>query len=41
VPTSTNWPLIGGIIAGGVIVVGLLVYSFVWRKRGKPKQSSE
>jgi len=28
----TNWPLIGGII-GGVIVVGLLVYFFAFRKR--------
>jgi len=28
-----NWGLIGGIIAG-CIVVGLLVYFFVWRKRG-------
>lgn len=40
IETPTNWGLIGGIIAGGVIVVGLLVYFFVWRKRVKPKQSS-
>jgi len=33
-----NWWLIGGII-GGCIVVGLLVYFFVWRKRGAPRPS--
>ncbi|GAI28092.1 unnamed protein product, partial [marine sediment metagenome] len=30
---SVNWGLIGSIIAG-CIIVGLLVYIFVWRKRG-------
>ncbi len=29
-----NWGLIGGIIAGCVVVIGLLVYFFVWRRRG-------
>ena len=28
----TSWWLIGGIIAGGVVIVGLLVYFLVWRK---------
>ena len=32
-PPPTNWPLIGGII-GGVIVVGLLIYFFAFRRRG-------
>ena len=34
VQPPTNWWLIGGIIAGGVVIVGLLVYFLVWRKRG-------
>ena len=35
VEPPTNWGLIGGIIAGCVVVAaGLLVYFFVWRKRG-------
>jgi hypothetical protein len=38
-PTPTpkpeyNWGLIGGIIASCVVVIGLLVYFFVWRRRG-------
>ena len=33
-----NWGLIGSIIAGCVVViVGLLVYFFVWRRRGAPR----
>jgi len=40
IETPTNWGHIGGIIAAGVIVVGSLAYFFVWRRRGKPKQSS-
>jgi len=40
VQPPTNWWLIGGIIAGCVVVVaGLLVYFFVWRKRGAPQPS--
>jgi len=39
IPTPTpkpeyNWGLIGGIIASCVVVIGLLVYFFVWRRRG-------
>ena len=34
-----NWGLIGGIIAGCLVVAGLLVYFFVWRKRGAPRPS--
>jgi hypothetical protein len=34
VQPPTNWWLIGGIIAGCIVVAGLLVYFFVWRKRG-------
>jgi len=37
-PAPPNWRLIGGIIAG-CIVVGLLVYFFVWRKRDLTKLS--
>lgn len=33
--TDTNWWLIGGSIAGGVIIVGLLVSLLIWRKRRK------
>ncbi|GAI86395.1 unnamed protein product [marine sediment metagenome] len=32
VPAPFNWPLVGGIIAGGIIV-GLLIYFFVFRRR--------
>jgi hypothetical protein len=40
VTPPTNWGLIGGIIAGCLIVVGgLLVYFFVWRKRSTPRPS--
>jgi hypothetical protein len=31
---STNWWLFGGLAAGGVIIIMLLVYLFVWRRRG-------
>ncbi len=34
-----NWPLIGGLIAGCLVVAGLLGYFFVWRKRGAPRLS--
>ena len=30
---STNWPVIGGLIGGGVIIALLLVYFLVLRKR--------
>jgi len=37
VQPPTKWPLIGGIIAGCVVVIaGLMVYFFVWRKRSTP-----
>jgi hypothetical protein len=40
VQPPTSWWLIGGIIAGGIIVAaGVLVYFFVWRKRGAPQPS--
>ncbi len=39
VQPPTNWWLIGGIIAGCVVVIGLLVYFFVWRKRGASQPS--
>jgi hypothetical protein len=40
VAPPTNWGLIGGIIAGCLIVVGgLLVYFFVWRRRGALRPS--
>lgn len=40
VTPPTNWGLIGGIIAGIlVIVAGLLVYFLVWRKRSIPRAS--
>jgi hypothetical protein len=32
-PAPTNWSLIGGLIAGGVVVIGLLVYFLWWRRR--------
>jgi len=32
-PARVNWPLIGG-VAAGVIVVGLLVYFVAVRRRG-------
>ncbi|MFH1032029.1 MAG: cohesin domain-containing protein [Chloroflexota bacterium] len=31
-PASTNWGLIGGIVAGVVIILGLLAYLLVWRR---------
>jgi len=34
VEPTTNWGLIGGIMSGCVIIVGLLGYLFVWRRRG-------
>lgn len=40
VKPPTNWWLIGGIIFGCVVIAaGLLVYFFVWRKRGTPRPS--
>jgi subtilase family serine protease len=39
VQPATNWWLIGGIIAGCIFVVGLLVCFFVWRKRGALRPS--
>jgi len=40
VQPPTNWWLIGGIFAGCVVVAaGLLVYFFVWRKRGAARPS--
>jgi len=40
VTPPTNWGLIGGIIAGILVVVaGLLVYFLVWRKRSTPRES--
>jgi len=39
VPPPTNWGLIGGIIAGCIVVAGLLVYFFVWRKSGAVRPS--
>jgi len=40
VEPPTNWGLIGGIIAGCVVVAaGLLVYFFMWRKRGTLRPS--
>ncbi len=40
VQPPTNWWLIGGIIAGCIVVAaGLLVYFFVWRKRGAARPS--
>jgi len=35
----TNWGFIGGIVAGCVVVAGLLVYFLVWRKRSTPRVS--
>ena len=35
----TNWTLINVLIAVGLVVVGLLGYFFVWRKRGAPRPS--
>jgi len=35
---SVKWGIIGSIIAG-CIIVGLLIYFFVWRKRGEPQPS--
>ncbi|GAI64576.1 unnamed protein product, partial [marine sediment metagenome] len=32
-PPGVNWPLIGGIIGGVVVVVGLLYYFLVFRRR--------
>jgi hypothetical protein len=37
-PPFNLW-LIGGIIASCVVVIGLLVYFFVWRKRSAPRPS--
>jgi hypothetical protein len=31
-PVLTNWGLIGGLIAGAIVIIGLLVY-FLWRKK--------
>jgi subtilase family serine protease len=40
VQLPTNWWLIGGIIAGCIVAAaGLLVYFFVWRKRGAAQPS--
>ena len=39
VEPSTNWWVIGGLSAGFLVVVGLLVYFFVWRKRGALRPS--
>ena len=39
VEPPVNWALIGGLIAGFLVVVGLLVYFFVWRKRGALRPS--
>ncbi|MBA7695727.1 hypothetical protein ES703_104362 [subsurface metagenome] len=40
VQLPTNWWLIGGIIAGCIVAAaGLLVYFFVWRKRGATRPS--
>jgi hypothetical protein len=37
VPPPANWGLIGGIIAGCIVIAaGLLVYFFVWRRRSAP-----
>jgi len=30
---TTNWGLIGGLIAAAIVVIGLLVYFFWWRRR--------
>jgi len=39
VAPAISWGLIGGIIAAAVVIIGLLVYFFVWRKRGEPRPS--
>jgi H+/gluconate symporter-like permease len=40
VQPPTNWWLIGGIVAGCVVIAaGLLVYFLVWRKRGESPPS--
>ncbi|MFC2056451.1 WD40/YVTN/BNR-like repeat-containing protein [Chloroflexota bacterium] len=39
VQPPTNWWLIGGIIAAGCVVAGLLGYFFVWQKHGATRPS--
>ena len=39
VQPPTNWWLISSIIVGFVVAAGLLVYFFVWRKRGELRSS--